>query len=285
MTADYSPLEAIVAHGSRMSWAGLLRLGDEFAPARKSELAILTSESGEPLRRYFGKWSEPYRRFTTNLSSSKIIVKTPAPGESPPHGIQCVLHWVDRKDMMRSGPGSVCQGDGWPLEVWNSFMENAVKLPGFGTAEKLRTFLHSDIGRENEMVARWRSRVLNGEVLSASESDHSPVDESLLPVPAQLISENGRNDCIISWAPVGNFYRSVSEALASIEAASRRPDLINQAKYYLECTLSRLHGINFDSLGDFLLDEGYCKTKEVLDLEGSMKDLEQQQIRRLGKFC
>jgi len=74
-----SSLEPMVAHGSRMSWAGILRPGNEFAPAVRSQLAIMTSESGPPLKRYFGKWNAAFSRFSTNLTSAKIIVKFCSP--------------------------------------------------------------------------------------------------------------------------------------------------------------------------------------------------------------
>jgi hypothetical protein len=68
-------LEPMIAHGSRMSGAGILRPGDEFTPAGKSQLAVMTEESGPPLKRYFGKWNITYRRFTTNLTSANSEVE------------------------------------------------------------------------------------------------------------------------------------------------------------------------------------------------------------------
>src|SRR5579863_3661429 len=98
-----------------MSWAGILRPGDEFPSAARSQLAVLTAESGPPLRRHFGRWSGTYRRFTTNLTSAKIVVKALQSGQRPSSGILCVLHWVDRRNMVCSDKGGVCYGDGWPV--------------------------------------------------------------------------------------------------------------------------------------------------------------------------
>ncbi|MDH2900800.1 MAG: hypothetical protein PXY39_07485 [archaeon] len=44
---DATKLEPIIAHGSRMSWAGILRPGNEFAPAKKSQLAVITGDSSK----------------------------------------------------------------------------------------------------------------------------------------------------------------------------------------------------------------------------------------------
>ena len=97
-----------------MSWAGILRPGDEFTLAIKSQLAVITTttDSDITLGRYFGKWDNAYNRFTTNLASSKIKVRAIASDNKPGHGIQCIIHWVDQKDMIRSDKGSICQADG-----------------------------------------------------------------------------------------------------------------------------------------------------------------------------
>ena len=277
-------LEPIVAHGSRMTWAGILRPGDEFPPARRSQLAVLTAESGPPLRRYFGRWSAEHRRFTTNLTSAKIIVRSLRPGQTPEGGIQCILHWVNRKDMVRSDKGGVCHRDGWPVKLWDAFVSELDNLPDGTVAERLRGFLESRLRERTGLVAEWRARVKDGGVIPAGEREgHAIIGESLLPTPARLVTDEGETECIVSWAARGRFYRSLSEALASPGAARQEPDLASQAKYYLECTLARLHGVRFGR-DDFMLDEGYERTHDFLHVENSFKKLEQERIAALGKL-
>ncbi|MDG6900281.1 MAG: hypothetical protein JRM88_06950 [Nitrososphaerota archaeon] len=270
-----SSMEPMVAHGSRMSWAGILRPGNEFAPASKSQLAVMTTESGPPLQRYFGKWDAVFRRFTVNLTSSKIRVVALQPGQRGEGGIMCVLHWVDRRDMVRSDKRSVCHGDGWPTELWEAFTSQLANLPDGSIAEKLQRFLDSDMLDENEAVVLWRKRVKGG--VTVPPEERTSIDERWLPVPALLVSTDQPSRCIVSWSPGADFNRSMSDALASRVARLRRPDLTNQAKYYLECTLSRLHGVRFGP-DDRVEDSRYENAKEVLEIRESLEKLERQRI-------
>jgi hypothetical protein len=276
---ERAALEPIVAHGSRMSWAGIFRPGDEFPRSRKSQLAVLTAESGPPLTRYFGKWSGTYRRFTTNLSSAKLVVKALEPGRRPGDGIRCVLHWVDRRDMVRSDNGGVCVGDGWPVELWKAFVSELDNLPDGTVAEKLRSFSESNFQEGNAMVAEWRRRLRAGRVIPP-ERGRPVFGESWLPIPARLDAENGTTGCIVSWAPSARVYRSMSEAIASSEAV-HKPDLVNQARYYLECNLAKLHGVKFGK-DDYVEDEVYERTAEVLKVGKSLMKLERERIAKLG---
>ncbi len=279
---DEAALEPIVAHGSRMTWAGILRRGDEFPPAKRSELAVITASSGPPLRRYFGRWSGDYRRFTTNLTSAKIAVRVLQPGERPGDGLLCVVHWVSRGDMLRTDEGGVCHGDGWPVEFWSAFVSQLDSLPPKTVAEKLRSFADSRLQGRNKSVAEWRARLEEGRVIPPGEWP-SVIGESLIPTPVELTAGDDRRYCIVSWAPSGQIYRSLSEALASPEAIQKGPDLANQAKYYLECTLARLHGVRFGP-NDWIEDPAYERTREVLKLATSFRRSETQRIAKLGSL-
>ena len=261
----------MVAHGSRMSWAGILRPGDEFPRARRSELAVLRSRSGPPLKRYFGKWTATYRRFCTNLTSPDIVVQILKPGERPTKGVVCVLHWIDRNDMLRLDKGGVCQGDGWPVKFWEVFTSQLDRLPEGTIGEKLRSFSESGLLDNSNLVAEWRSLVSNARQLG--EDEQSIFQESWLPVPATLVSEGSTTECIVSWAPKANFYQSISEALSSPEAARRGPDPENQAKYYIECTLAKLHGVNFCP-EDLIEDAAYEHSSQVVKFQDSFTRLE-----------
>ncbi len=277
-------LEPVIAHGSRMSWAGILRPGNEFAPAIKSQLAVITADSDVALRRYFGKWNASYERFTTNLTSSKIKVRAIAPGEKAGNGIQCILHWVDQKDLLRSGKGSVCYGDGWPKELWDTFTSELDNLPEGTLAEKLHSFLDSDLQGESELVSAWRKRLKKGELVRFEEQGE--LDSYWLPVPAMLVVDKMKTQCVFSWSPGALFHRSLSEALSSSEDIEKKPDFQSQAKYYLECVLAKLHGVKLDFPYDFLEDEEYANRTEVKALEGSFTRLEKERIsdRRLGRL-
>jgi hypothetical protein len=72
----------------------------------------------------------------------------------------------------------------------------------------------------------------------------------------------------------------MSEAIASSEA-TQRPDLVNQAKYYLECTLAKLHGVKFGK-DDYIEDEAYERTTEVLEVGKSFRKLERERIAKFG---
>ena len=281
---EQSFLEPMIAHGSRMSWAGILRPGDEFTPARKSQLAVMRAESGPPLKRCFGKWSEAYHRFTTNLTSPRIKVTALNASQKPIDGIPCILHWVDRGDMIRTDRGSVCYGDGWPKELWNAFISELHNLPDGTIAEKFRNFLNSNLQGSNDFVSQWRKRLADA-ILVLSE-EQSEIDQSWLPVPATLVVDGNTSECIVSWSPGAIFYQNLSEALASPEAIRKKPDLVNQAKYYLECVLAKFHGVSFDNPNDFLEDQGYALSPEVQRIQDSFAKLEKERIRdtRFGRL-
>ena len=275
-------LEPMIAHGSRMSWAGILRPGNEFTPAIKSQLAIITADSDVALRRYFGKWNGAYNRFTTNFTSPKIKVIAVQPDEEPGDGIQCILHWVYQKDLIRSDNGSVCFGDGWPKEFWDVFTSELDNLPEGTVAAKLRSFLDSDLQAENEIVSLWRKRLRNGTLVRFEEREE--LDKYWLPVPATLVVDKVKTQCVFSWSPGASFYGSLSEALSSTEGIEKKPDYQNQAKYYLECVLAKLHGVKFTFPNDFLEDEEYANRPEVKALQGPFTQLEKERIsdRRFG---
>jgi len=275
MSATKSPLEPIVAHGARMSWAGLLRPGDPFPPALCSRLGTLTAESGPPLRRFFGSWSERYRRFTSNLSSAKMRVQTVEPGQRPDGGVQCVVHWVDSRAMRGLGRGSVCAGDGWPAELWRAFNSQIENLPPGSLAERLSSFRDSRLEERNPIVSGWRDAIREGRLRPSAE----PLAHrgGLIPVPATLVTEAGPTACIVSWDPRGQEFRSLSSAIKSPRAQSGPLDLESQARYYLECTLATLHGVRFGPY-DAIEDEGFAHSRDVLRLENSLKGLEQERI-------
>ena len=257
--ADGRHLEPIIAHGSRMSWAGILRPGNEFAPAKKSQLAVITGDSSNSVKRYFGNWNSSFSRFTTNLTSPNIRVEAVKPGNRPSDGIQCILHWIDSEYMIRSDKGSVCYGDGWPKDLWNAFIFQLGSVSeGTTIAEKLRSFLNSDLQETNELVSQWHRRLRAGSLVSSEKQ--LEIDRSWLPVPAKLVGSHISTQCILSWSPGATFYRNLSEALASREASVKRPDPMNQAKYYLECTLAKLHGVSFDFADDLLEDQKYAQS-------------------------
>ncbi|HZW56735.1 MAG TPA: hypothetical protein VFF30_10650 [Nitrososphaerales archaeon] len=135
----------------------------------------------------------------------------------------------------------------------------------------------------NRVVFQWRSRIKEGRTVPIAEQ--TAIDESWLPVPATLVSDGGTSKCILSWSPGATFYHSISDALASAEAASKKPDLANQAKYYLECTLARLHGVGFGP-DDYIVDESFALTPEVQEIKGSFTKLELERIAdaRFGRL-
>ena len=263
-------LEPIIAHGSRMSWLGVLRPGDEFSRPVRSRLAVLTAESGPTLARYYGTWSEKYRRFTTNVSSPRIAVRQLRTGQEPGPGLHCVLHWVKREDVARSGPGSVCQGDAWPPALWQGFLSALPRLPAGSIAEKLRDFAESDLLSDVPVVRQWRAWLHE----SAPEGDGSEpsTEYGLIPVPATLRTMRTTRACIVSWSPTTRRFRSLTEALESPEGLRRKPDLGNQARYYLECVLAKHHGVLFGT-GDSVEDQRFEQTPEfqkiVNELTGS----------------
>jgi hypothetical protein len=267
-------VEAVVAHGSRMSWAGILRPGDEFPRPVRSQLAVVSSETGSPLERYFGAWSEAYHRFTANLTTAKVRVRALKAGEEAGGGIWCVLHWVRREDMVGSGKGSVRAGDGWPKGLWDAFVSELDGLDGGTVAQKLQGFLRSDVLEENEAVSGWREEVGGGSV-----GRRSIFGTGWLPVPAELTTDDGdSNACVVSWSPGAGFHGSLSEALGSPEGGRTEPDEVNQAKYYAECMLGGLHGVRFDSPGDHLEDAAYALRPEVRRAWSLLGRLERRRI-------
>jgi hypothetical protein len=267
--------EPIVAHGARMSWTGLLRPADPFPPAVSSRLGVLTAESGPPLRRFFGSWSVRYRRFTSNLSSAKIRVQTAEPGWRPEGGIQCVVHWVDSHAIRSAGPGSVCTGDDWPPELWKAFLSEIDSLPRGSLAEKLSSFRDSHLQENTPIVAEWRNLLREGRLQPSTEP--LGLSDGWIPVPASLRTPSGSTACIVSWDPRGREFDSLSNAIKAPEAQHDPLDRASQARYYLECTLARLHGVRFGP-HDAIEDEGFAHSPEVLSLEDSLKGFEQQCI-------
>jgi hypothetical protein len=267
--------EPIVAYGARMSWAGILRLGDSFPPAVSSRLGTMTAESGPPLRRFFGSWSARYRRFTLNLSSAKIRVQTAERGQHLDGGVECVVHWVDSDAMRNLGPGSVCAGDGWPTELWKAFTAEIGHLPPGSLAERLYSFLDSRLQEGNPIVANWRDTLREGRLRPAA----GPLSHrrGWIPIPATLRTEAGSTACIVSWDPKGRDFQSLSSALKSPEAKGDPPDPVSQARYYLECTLAKLHGVRFGRY-DAIEDEAFAHSREILRLEDSLTGLEQERV-------
>ena len=267
--------EPIVAHGARMSWAGILRPNDAFPPALSSRLGGLVAESGPPLRRCFGSWSPRYRRFTSNLNSAKIRVQAIETAPRSARGLQCVIYRVDPRALLSSGPGSVCAGDGWSVELWNAFTSEIDNLPTGSIAEKLRCFQDSRLQGGNPVVAEWREMLRAGGLLPPTE--RLARGGGWVPVPVPFETADGETVCIVSWDPNGREFRSLSDAIESAEAQRDPPDLVNQARYYLECTLARLHGLRFGPY-DAIEDTGFARSPEVLGLRDSLERLERERI-------
>jgi hypothetical protein len=289
-------LEPIVAHGARMSWAGLLRPGDEFPLPRRSRLGVLTAAAvGAAPKRYFGAWSGVYRRFTSNLTSPGIMVTVMPPSGRRPtvegeRGIECVVHWVDRRDALRTDAKGVCHGDGWPLALWEAFVSRIDDLPQGSVAKRLRIFAaasstsREEEEREDPVVREWRA-LLRGASPPLPPA-RSRLGPGWVPVPATLLTGSGARTgvgsyCILSWSPQrpagAPIFRSLSEALSSSEALRRKPDLQSQARYYLECDLAKLHGVRFGP-DDLLEDEVFARTPEVLSLRERLTAAERERI-------
>jgi len=246
--------EPVVAHGARMSWAGLLRSGDPFCPSARSRRATLTEEAGVPLRRFYGTWSARYRRFCTNLSSPKVVVRPVEPDHVPGRGIQCILHWVCREDLLRTDSGGVCRGDGWPLRLWECFTDRLGELPAGSVGEMLEAYRVSVLDRDVPIVEEWRDAILG--TAPRKPPSESQLGEGWIPVPARVESPSGPAACIFSWSPSTFAYRSLQEAIGSPEAKARHLDLTSQAVYYLECQLAKLHGVTFGP-GDTVEDRWF----------------------------
>jgi hypothetical protein len=263
-----------------MSWAGILRPGDQFPPAIKSRLAVMTASSGPRLRRYFGSWSHRYRRFATNLSSPRIRVEIFEAGRAPALGIQCIVHWLDRRRVIATGPGSVCSGDGWPRELWTAFTSTLDELPPGTVAEKLNHFaVEADSPDQPEIVTGWRAQLRTEELPALTSA--SAVGGGWVPIPAELITPEGTSHCIVSWAPFASTYRSLSEAIASPLADRQQVDLVSQATYYVECTLAELHGIRFGP-DDGIEDEEFAKRTEVMEVQERLRRFEEDHIASPG---
>lgn len=232
--------EAVVAHGARMSWTGLLRSGDEFPPTRRSRRVVLSALSGPPLERLYGSWSDRYARFTLNLSSPNVRVRTVAPDEADRSGIQAIVHFVDRADMIRTDGRGVADSDGWPRSLWRAFLSRADSLPGDSLAEKLRTYLESALDGDLPAVASWRAGV--GERPDA----RAGVDAlGWIPVPVRLEGAATVGHAVLSWSSGGLRFPSLTAALRADAPRGSEVDEAKQATYYLECQLARLHGVEF----------------------------------------
>lgn len=268
-------LEPILAHGARMSWAGLLRPGDEFATSYRSRRATVTTVAGPPLRRFYGGWSTRYRRFTSNLSSPHLRVTLATPDAPPSAGIDAIVHWVARRDLLASGPGSVAAGDGWPPALWAAFLACRDRLPPGSVGEQLRAFARASTPDEEPTVTAWRRLLRDG---GDTDRDRAgPLGEGWLPVPAELESPDGPRVCIASWSPSPVRFESVTAALASDLAEQRGADVEQQARYYLECRLATLHGIRF-SADDALADRAFEAGPTVRGLRATYASLEEGRI-------
>jgi hypothetical protein len=268
-------LEPILAHGARMSWAGLLRPGDEFPTTHRSRRATVTAARGAPLRRFFGGWSVKYRRFTSNLSSPALQVTVTEPRAPPSAGIEAIVHWVSRADLLRSGPGSVAQGDGWPTELWDSFLASRERLGRGSVGEQLRAFAETSSANDAPLVTEWR-RLLRGEP-AAGRAEEDPLRGGWLPVPASLDAPFGPRVCLVSWSPSPLRFDSLTTALGSAFAEREAADVENQARYYLECRLAARHGIRF-SADDALIDRAFEAGPSVRRLRGEWTALEDERI-------
>lgn len=258
-----------------MSWTGILRPGDEFPPALRSRLANLTATSGPSLQRRYGAWSARYRRFTLTLNSPRIRAEVVEPDEPMPQGVSCLLHWVREADMVRTDRGGVCSGDGWPVELWESFTSGLDALPPGTVSDKLAAFATSSREPDKPIVAAWRA-VVQGEPVPGPEGA-SVLGRGWIPVPVPLATPTGKRTCIVSWAPAARTFGSLHEALASPEARRFPVDLESQARYHLECTLGKLHGVVFGP-GDAVEDPQYEQRTEVRALSRSLLAWERAQL-------
>jgi hypothetical protein len=268
-------LEPVVAHGSRMSWAGLLRPGDEFGPVLRSRLAVLTAAEGPLLHRFYGAWSARYRRFTTNLSSPHVTVRVGELSESGNERILCLLHWVPQRELLRVDPGGLCQSDGWPIELWQRFISEMNHLAGDSVCEKLENFADSDRQGDIPIVVEWRA-LIRGRG-SPDRPRTGLLGRGWIPVPARLETPGGAKTCILSWSPRRTMFRSLTDALESEEARREQPDPVNQARYYLECMLSKLHGVTFGPY-DAIEDNRFEGSPLVRKLASSYHELEKRRI-------
>ncbi len=83
-------------------------------------------------------------------------------------------------------------------------------------------------------------------------------------------------------------FQSLTEAIESAEARHEPPDLSNQAKYYLECMLSRFHCVEFGP-SDTIEDRRFEHNPVLRELETEYEELEKMRIAdpvrgRLDRF-
>lgn len=223
-----------------------------------SRRAVMIAESRATLVRYFGRWSEQYQRFTTNLSTSRFSVRVLGADEASLPGIECVVHWVDRDAMFSTGEQSVCRSDGWSIELWQRLMAILQQGGDRAIALGLQALATSPTPGEGAIVAMWRAAI-------AGESGYWPDDylpSALLPVPRPLVLGDVVTACVVSCSPNARVFPSLSDAIGRQTTEGRRLDRENQARYYLECTLSRLHGVRFGP-DDYIIDEQFEATPEV----------------------
>lgn len=251
------PLEAIVAHGARMSWAGLLRPRDAFALPARSRRVLLTAEDGGAVERYYGAWSARYRRFTSNLSTPKVRVRVLSGPRTPSPGVEALVHWVDRREFLRGGGRGVPAADGWPPDLWEAFLADHDRRPGASLAEKLHHFARLPEDGEPAIVRRWR-RLLRGSAAGTVRSG-SVAGLGWVPVPVRILDGRSRGFGFLSWSPSPLRCRSLSEALAR-RGGPGPVDLDAQTRYYLEVALGRLHGVEFSGR-DALLDPAFERSR------------------------
>lgn len=272
---DPDALEPVLAHGARMSWAGLLRPGDAFPASYRSRRATVTARRGPPLRRFFGGWSSRYRRFTSNLSTPDLLVTVADPPTAPEEGIEAILHWVSRASLLAEGPGSVAHGDGWPPKLWHAFLAHRDQLGPGSVGEQLHRFAEASVLHDDPLVAEWRQLVRDG--VGTGRAAERRLGGGWVPVPAVLDAERGPRVCLVSWSPSPLKFGSLTEALGSAFAEEHDAELESQARYYLECRLAALHGIRF-SADDALIDRAFEAGPTVRQLRGEWTALEERRI-------
>lgn len=281
--AHPAELVPVLAHGARMSWAGLMRTGDEFPPGPRSRRATVTTSDGAPLQRFYGGWSDRYRRFTSNLSSPRLRVRVEDPDAAPAAGIQAVVHWVPRAALTGTGPGSVAAADGWPRALWAAFEAQAGGERGRPLGEQLQAFLHATSSEEVPVVRAWRRLLRAGSAAGADAV--AEIGGAWVPVPAPLEGGEVPELGVVSWSPSPWRFASLGDALGSDAARDRPVDLALQARYYLECRLAALHGVRF-SADDRLIDRAFEAGPAVRALRGEMTALERRRIgdARFGRL-
>lgn len=265
-------LEPIIAHGARMSWVGLLRAGNEFPRSAISRRGVMTPTSAAPLKRCFGLWSDRHGRFVSNLSTPKLTVRILEEGEETEQGVQCIVHWVDRGAFLNTGPNSVCAGDGWPVDLWNSILSEV--RTSASLAEGVYALLAEPASRDSASVREWRSAV-DG----TSESVTAP--SGWLPVAVELVNARTSTACFLSYAPGAPFVASLSDAMQMAGSVGRSVDRRAQAIYYLECTLAQLHGVQFGA-DDFLRDAEFETSSEVRGLRSEFLGRENRYLASPG---